>query len=33
MNDRGRRGGYNKLETTVEEAMPSMKSTNTAYVY
>ena len=32
-NNSGRRRGYRKLETNVEEAMPSMKSANSTYVY
>lgn len=28
-----RRRGYRKLETNVEEAMPSLKSANSTYVY
>ena len=28
-----RKRGYRKLETNVEEAMPSMKSANSTYVY
>ena len=28
-----RRRGYRKLETNVEEAIPSMKSANSSYVY
>ncbi|XP_027049839.1 trans-Golgi network integral membrane protein 2-like isoform X2 [Pocillopora damicornis] len=32
-DDSSRRRGYRKLETNVEEAMPSLKSANSTYVY